>query len=237
MQIGKSGTDLSRKTKRGRWSKTEQARLFELYGLRDNAAIARELKRPLSSVSRMAQRLFPRELRSGPWTANEVLMLKRYLGATAPEVIARILGRSVEEVTTQIGELGRVRLANGWTRAEIAEFKRVFGRRTDEDLSRIFGRTVEEIRRLAEEHRLSKDKAFVRKLMGESSTKMPRWKPDELVILREDYPSRSNLAIALRLGRSVKSVVSKAHHLRLRKTSERRREIGRENVAMRYTHI
>ena len=81
--------------KLGRWSKAEQVRLRQLYGLRDGAAIARELRRSVPAVLRMAKSLFSREpRRSGPWTASETLELKRYLGATAPEVIARILGRS-----------------------------------------------------------------------------------------------------------------------------------------------
>ena len=125
MRFTNSGT--SEKAKRGRWSRAERARLQELYGLRDNAAIARELKRPVAAVLRMAQSLFPQEVKSGPWTASETLGLKRYLGATTPEVIARILGRNVDEVQAQIFDLGRIRDGSDWTRAEIA--------RTDEDLS------------------------------------------------------------------------------------------------------
>ena len=228
-------TDISERTKRGRWSKAERARLRELYGLRDDAVIARELKRPVASVHRVAKSLFPEEeKRSGPWTASETLELKRYLGATTPEVIARILGRSVAEVQAQIFDLGRIQRGDSWARAEIADFKRIYGTRTDEDLSRIFGRSMEEVRRLAREHGLCKDKAFVRKLRGEPSTRMPRWKAEELVILRQDYPSQSNLEIARRLGRSVKSVVSKAHHLGLKKSLDRLQEMGRVNVSVRY---
>ena len=113
----------STKSKRGRWSWSEQARLRELYGLRDVAAIARELKRPVASVLRTAQRLFQAEVKSGPWTASETLELKRYLGATTPEVIARILGRRVDEVEAQIFELGRIRGGGSWTRAEIVDLQ------------------------------------------------------------------------------------------------------------------
>ena len=63
---------------------------------------------------------------------------------------------------------------------------------------------------------------------------MPRWKAEELAILRQDYAVESNLEIARRLGRSVKSVVSKAHHLALKKSDDRLREMGRENVKVRY---
>jgi len=228
------GLGRSTAPRRGRWSQAEQARLKELYGLRDDASIARELKRPVQSIRRMAEKLFAGNHRSGPWTANEVVDLRRYLGATTPEVIARILGRTVDEVQERIIDLGRVKKGGSWSREDLAEFKRIYGTRTDEDLSRIFGRSVEDVRRLAREHALAKDKAFVRKLVGESSTQMPRWRNDELELLRRDYPVQSNLELARRLGRSVKSVVSKAHHLGLKKSSERLRSMGRENVSLRY---
>src|SRR5262245_23012580 len=228
VRLGKSGS------KRGRWSRAEEARLRQLYGLRDDAAIARELKRPVDGVARAARRLFPGTGRSGPWTASETLELKRYLGATTPEVIARILGRSVEEVTAQIFELGRIQQDGVWPREDVAEFKRIYGTRTDDDLARIFGRTLAEVRRIAEEHSLSKDKTFMRKLRGQPATPMPRWKREELEVLRNSYAIESNLEIAKRLRRSVKSVVSKAHHLNLQKSPERLSEMGRENVSARY---
>src|SRR5262245_55498819 len=113
VRLEKSGT------KRGRWSRTDEARLRELYGLRNDAAIARELKRPVGSVHRMARKRFPQVVKSGPWTGSETLELKRYLGATTPEVIARILGRREEEVEAQIFDLGRIQGRGSWTRAEI----------------------------------------------------------------------------------------------------------------------
>ena len=82
---------------------------------------------------------------------------------------------------------------------------------------------------------MAKDKAFIRKISGEASTRMPRWSHEELEALRREYPVESNLEIARRLDRSVKSVVSKAHNLGLKKSSERLRRMGRENVSLRYT--
>ena len=220
--------------RRGRWSQAEQARLKELYGLRDDSAIARELKRPVASIRRMAEKLFSGPEHSGPWTANEVLELRRYLGATTPEVIARILGRSRNEVQERILELGRIQKHGEWTREELAELKRIYGTRTDEDLSRVFSRPVSDLQKIAAELALAKDKAFVRKLVGEAATRMPRWRAEELAILARDYPVLPNLELARVLGRSVKSVVSKAHHLGLKKTEERLRTMGRENVSLRY---
>lgn len=220
--------------KRGRWSKAERARLRELYGLRDDIVIAQALKRPVASVRRVAQELFRSEVKTGSWTASETRALKRYLGASSPQVIACILGRSAEDVAAQISALGLVRRSDAWTSAEMAGFKRIYGSRTDEALALIFGRSPGEIRRFAREHGLSKSKAFSRKLSGKNATRMPRWQLDELAIFERNYATRSNLELARWLGRSVKSVASKASALNLRKSSERLREMGRVNVEARH---
>jgi len=218
--------------RRGRWSQAEVARLRDLYGLRDDAVIARSLNRPIYSVRKMALEVFKGERRTGPWSADEVQKLKRYLGRTTEEVIARILRRDIKEVHDRILSLDQGLTETSWKRVEIAEFKRTYGTRTDEDLARIFGRPVEQIQELAT--RLAMDKAFLRKLQGAASTRMPRWSEEELEQLKEMYPTVSNLEIATKLNRSVKSVVSKAHNLRLKKDPDRLREMGRQNVSLRY---
>jgi len=228
------GTERSNTPRRGRWSQSEIARLRELYGLRDERSIARELSRPVASVRRMAEQIFAAPARTGPWTAKEFADLKKYLGGAANEVIARILGRTEDDVAQQIAELRRQQQAGRWTQEEIAEFKRLYGTRTDEDLAVIFGRTIESVKRLGARYCLAKDKAFVRKLTGSSATRMPRWNSPEIEVLKEIYPTVANLDIAARLNRSVKSVVSKAHNLGLKKEADRLREMGRENVGMRY---
>jgi DNA-binding NarL/FixJ family response regulator len=228
------GAERSNTPRRGRWSQSEIARLRELYGLRDERTIARELSRPVASVRRMAEQIFAAPAHTGPWTANELVDLKKYLGGTTNDVIARILGRSEDEVATQIAELRRNQQAGRWTQEEIAEFKRLYGTRTDDDLAIIFGRTIEAVKRLGARYCLAKDKAFVRKLTGSSATRMPRWSAPEIEQLKEIYPTVANLDIAAKLNRSVKSVVSKAHNLGLKKEADRLREMGRENVSMRY---
>lgn len=234
MRGSRWGREKPDRPRRGRWSPAEVARLQELYGLRDDESIARELNRPVASVRKTAESLFPMATRTGPWTAKDVLALKRYLGATTHEVIARVLGRTPEEVRKQITELKRLQSARRWTQEEIAELKRLYGRRSDEDVAIIFGRSLESIRKQARRLCLAKDKAFLRKLGGASATSMPRWSADEIERLTELYSSYSNLEIAQILDRSVKSVVSKAHHLGLRKHRARLQEMGRENVSRRY---
>ena len=228
------GGERSTAPRRGRWSQSEVARLKELYGLRDERQISRELNRPEASIRKMAGQIFRSPVHPGPWSAAEIQELKKYLGGTSNDVIARILGRPIDEVSQQIIELRRIQAAGRWTQEEIAEFKRLYGTRTDDDLAIIFGRTIEAVKRLGARYCLAKDKAFVRKLTGSSATRMPRWTAPEIEKLKEFYPTVANLDIAQRLNRSVKSVVSKAHNLGLKKEADRLREMGRENVSMRY---
>ena len=220
--------------RRGRWSQVEESLLRDLYGLRDVRSIARELNRSEDSVRRKAEELFQSSARSGPWTVQEVERLKRYLGLNGPEIIARILGRPRDEVERQIFALGRIQREGDWSRAEVQSFRRVYGTRSDEDLCVIFGRTPRSVHDLARKLCLAKDKAFLRRQRGQGATRMPRWSNEELDLLRRLYPETSNLDIALRLARSVKSVVSKAHHLGLKKAAERLEQMGRENVSLRY---
>lgn len=236
MQNRKWGGPDSSTPRRGRWSQAEIALLRERYGKRDDDAIARELGRSVSSVQRMAQKVFAGEPRRGPWSPAEIERLRRYLGGTTVEVIALVLCREPEQVEEQIEALGRVRRTGPWGAEELAELKRLYGTRTDEDLSKILSRSCEAIRAKAEDLCLAKDKGFLRRLHGhERSSHMPRWSSDELQLLRTLYADHSNLEIAQRLDRSVKSVVSKAHHLGLRKDAERLREMGRQNVSRRYS--
>jgi hypothetical protein len=228
------GREKSDRPRRGRWSQAEIARLRELYGLRDDEAIAKDLNRPVASVRKMAEQVFPETKRTGPWTASEVQELKKYLGATSAQVIARILGRPEEEVRSQILGLGRIQRDEEWSQEDTAEFKRLYGTRTNKHLALIFGRSEAQIREFAEVLCLAKDKAFLRKLTDRPPTRMPRWTPEEIERLRETYPIHSNLEIAQELNRSVKSVVSKAHILGLKKDRARLQEMGRENVSLRY---
>ena len=119
MNWGENG---SHKTRKGRWSQGEIAKLRDLYGLRDERVIARELRRSPSSVRRMAETVFRQGSTTGPWSAQEVRRLKKYLGATTTEVISRILGRPELEVEEKIFELGRIHHTGHWTRQETLRF-------------------------------------------------------------------------------------------------------------------
>lgn len=221
--------------RRGKWTYEEVERFKELWGLRDETVIARELGRSVAALRKLARRVFDGPKRSGPWSAEEVQRMKRYLGASRTETVAQIVGRSVEDLRRKLAQLAVDVSDDPLTGDERLEFKRLYGTRADEDLSIIFGRRLEIVRRTASELCLSKDKAYVRReTRGREVTRMPRWTTEELQRLRDLYPNTANLEIARLLQRSVKSVVSKAHHLGLHKDIARLQEMGRENVAIRH---
>ncbi len=217
------------------WTADELAHLKQWYGIRDDLFLARELGCKPEALRDAALGVFNAPPKDGPWTEEETEGLRTYLGACDAEMIGRIIGRTPAAIETRIVELATTLVDNALTVDEVVRFKRFYGTRSDEDLSIIFGRRLQVIKDLAAELCLSKDKVFLRRASGgEAKTKMPRWTAAELDRLRDLYPAMSNLDIAQELGRSVKSVVSKAHNLRLKKDKARLQQMGRQNVRLRY---
>lgn len=224
-----SGT---RPTRRA-WTPKEEAHLKERFGIDSDSEIAVALDRSVAGVRQRAAELFDSAAERARWSAEDLETLRAELGSRPLPELARLLGRSPAEVEAKLSDLDGGSRSGGWSSDEVQRFKRLYGRRTDRDLARSFQRTPEAIRRMARHLALAKDKAFLRRLEGANATRMPRWSSEELERLVELYPNTPNLDIAHRLGRSVKSVVSKAHHMGLKKCDERLREMGRQNVALR----
>ena len=217
------------------WSESDLDALRTSFGQKEQSFLARELGRPVEEVRAKAEEILSREEVSGPWSAEDVEALRRYLGGVETKLLARMLGRTLEDLETKLVELATTLEDAPLTGPELILFKRQFGTRSDEDLSIIYGRTLDRIQAEAARLCLSKDKAYMRrKTSGNERTRMPRWTEPELQILRQLYPAESNLQIAQQLGRSVKSVVSKAHNLGLKKDKARLEEMGRQNVRLRY---
>lgn len=114
-----------------------------------------------------------------------------------------------------------------WSPDEVLALRRRYSRTPDAELATALGKTSEDVATKARELALAKDK---KEFKGRP---MPRWTPEQIAELRRDYGTTSNLEFARRFGRSVKSVNSKAHHLKLRKDAARLESMGRENVALR----
>lgn len=113
------------------------------------------------------------------------------------------------------------------TRDQVRRFRLLYGRRSNRELAQYFCVAVSEIEDWAGRLGLAKNKQVF------PGTKMPRWTKTEIEQLREVFPNKSNLQIARFLGRSVKSIATKAHHLGLVKSEAHRAEMGRFNVAQR----
>jgi len=198
------------------------------------AQLARQMQRTRPALEKRVQFLFQGARVKGRWSKQERVQLQSFLGVATTEQIAVILRRTQKDVTAAIGRLrNRTKTSTPLSNAELVEFKRVYGARTDADMTAIFGRTLEFIVDTAKRLYLAKDKAFLRK-RGDAHTEMPRWDLRSVSVLIEMYPLASNYEIAQQVRRSVKSVVSKAHTLKLTKDYERLRQMGRDNVAKRY---
>lgn len=219
----------------GEWSEHELDHLRQWYGLKDDQFIARDLARPVPSIGQTARMIFNAAPTNGPWSREDVERLKLYLGSIELEMIGRMIGRSVDSIASQLVELTARLTGEALSGEELVRFKRNYGTRADEDLAIIFGRKLEVVQAKAASLCLSKDKAFLRRASGGAArTKMPRWSDQELDTLRRLYPDHSNLEIAQELERSVKSVVSKAHNMGLKKDQARLQQMGRQNVRQRY---
>jgi hypothetical protein len=65
----------------------------------------------------------------------------------------------------------------------------------------------------------------------------PRWTKEEVSTLKRMYRNSSNAEIAKVLGRKVSSVVFKGHRLGLSKGARRLKEMGQENIRLRWDPI
>jgi hypothetical protein len=65
----------------------------------------------------------------------------------------------------------------------------------------------------------------------------PRWTRGEIATLRRLYRNQSNAEIAKVLGRKVASVVFKGHRLGLSKGARRLKEMGQENIRLRWNPL
>ncbi|MDA1114502.1 MAG: hypothetical protein O3A95_09430 [Planctomycetota bacterium] len=220
--------------RKGRWAFPEIERLRRMYGFKSEVQIAQDLNRTVQSVRRMIGKVFEGDPVIGPWTALEIRKLKSYLGAADFTVIARIMRRPAAEIERKVQQLkGEVR-QRAWTSADLQILKRYYGTRATKDVSLILGRPVNRIEDKAKELCLAKDKGYQRRAGSGDPVKMPRWGPAEVEELKRLYLEQDNLTIADHLNRTVKSVVSKAHDLGLRKSSSRLKDMGRQNVRARY---
>jgi hypothetical protein len=226
----------TRAAKRGRWSIYETAEFERLFGLHPFATLARRLHRSLSGVTQHADKLFPFRTEPVTWTDVHKERFTFLYGAVDEDVTtpARALGVTEDQVEFECARRRADRDGRSWTTDEDRFLKMYYGARSTPALGVVLSRFEPDIEQRARLFQLAKDKAFTARRNGAGSTVMPRWTDEQVETLRRVYADTPNVEIAPRLQTSVKSVVSKAHHLGLKKSFERLVVMGRENVALRY---
>lgn len=110
---------------------------------------------------------------------------------------------------------------------QLLQFRNLYSKKTNAEVAEQFDMTVEQVGEIADALGLGKDKRFF------PGMPMPRWSDEEKTWLRENYANKSNVDLSAHLRRSVKSVVSQAHRMRLKKDAAQLTQTGRENVAFR----
>lgn len=229
---------------RGRWSRADLFEFERLFGTRPLPEIAKRLCRPVATLRKLADKHFPLVRHAIVWTLEHEERFTVLYGAIDDdlETVARALRVPVTKVDEERAARLRDRASKPWTLEDDAFLKKYFSSRTTFALSVVLSRFEPDIEARATHFALSKDKAFVARLRrelatgygGSTHTPMPRWTKAEIRVLRERYADTSNVELARELKKSQKSVVSKAHHLGLKKSAERLAAMGSENVALRY---
>ena len=113
------------------------------------------------------------------------------------------------------------------SKEELYEFRRLYGSSRDRDLAVKYDMTIPEVVALAEQEMLGKNKGRF------PVRQMPRWTEEEIAVLHERFRSEPTVDVARLLDRTLKSVVAKAHSLGLKKSRERLRRMGQDNVNLR----
>ncbi len=144
-------------------------------------------------------------LRSGRWSSLELIRLRERFPTTAPERLARQLGRSVEAVIRR----GLLLCAPSepvsapWGAYDDQLVRDALGVHDEATIAALLGRDLARLRARLDE--LSR------------APRRGAWSRDELRFLQRAYGTRHDEAIALGLGRSVEDVRSRATELALGK--------------------
>jgi hypothetical protein len=131
-------------------------------------------------------------------------------------------------MTTKDGLPQRKKKTENWTPDYVTQFRKDYPSFTDKELCSMYQTNPLKVQQLAIQFCLGKNK-----LVLPGTVKMPRWTESQLVTLKKLYSSNDNLIIAKKLSRTVKSVVSKAFFMKLKKNATQLTKTAKENVSCR----
>lgn len=114
-----------------------------------------------------------------------------------------------------------------WTSDDVRELRKAYSSTDSRELASRFGVSTRELERKASEFALAKNKSRFK------GNPMPRWSEEQLSMLEQLYPTTTSMEIARRIGRSLKSVNSKASELGLTKAKEHLKLVCSASSALR----
>jgi hypothetical protein len=190
--------------RKGDWTDSDDWQLRLAWGAVELRLLAPMLGRPANEVRSRAGELRQRKA-TGPWSREELRLLKKLYGTRTNEDLEVCLMR------------GRVEIAGAAQKMCLAKDKRF---RSEQVQLPFLTSSPADLATSASGSR--------------ASSRMPRWTSTEVDRLREMYPDQDNLSVARALGRTVVSVANKAYQLNLCKSPEMLADIGRLNIAHRY---
>ena len=155
-------------------------------------------------------------IRPGPWSDDDIELLKKFYAEKPTEELAKQLGRSLPAVRYRAYRLGlkrKIQYEGRWTPEDIALLKELYPECPIPEIAKKLGRTVNAVKNRA--HQLGiKRKNYLDEF----------WTAEELQLLRQLYPAHEDIKdIAERIGRSPAMVRAQAYDLGF---SKRRIDFG-----------
>jgi hypothetical protein len=201
------------------WLPDEDQRLRSCLGVSSLGVISLVLRRPALEIAARVEELASL-VRSGAWGSEEVKSLKCLYGSRDDAVLSVILSRPVEEIQQKAAE-HRLAKSNALLRRLADDCTILAAPLVTNGFARSTFDGAEAARRAAPSSSAAKGR-------------LPRWTSGEVDELKTIYPHKFNVEIAKILRKSVKSIMSKAHDLGLRKSPELLVLMGKTNVEVRY---
>jgi DNA-binding CsgD family transcriptional regulator len=224
----RDGGYLTLQQSRNSWTKTEIRELRRMYLSSSSGEIAEKLNRSRHAVQTKIKKLglflefkekgLIRKTKGGSnkWSDREIDILKKLYPQKSKEHIAKKLGRSPRAVAIKVGRLGLVTGTPGknvWNDKDDAFLKKYIARWPIERIAKKLKRTPNAAQRRAW------NKHFLKNCPNQHHTEQRLWTTQEIRKLESWFDRYSKQEIAIKLGRSLQSIIAKAKRLDLKKSS------------------
>lgn len=184
------------------WTRQEEKKLRQMWGIRSEAEISAELRRTSFAIRKKAREVVT-SLQRRPWTKREDAIVRRDYGRIPTRELAEKLNRTKGAVQGRAGHLGlrvKRRSLTAWTEKEDALLRRLEPTHTAEQIAEhLPGRTVN----------------AVRARINNIGAGQKNWQPWEDEKLRELHGKKSRKEIAGIFGKTPGAIESRSRRLGL----------------------